>query len=349
MMKNESVFRRLLPLMLLAPTFFAACAGSYKVCTTCTIPAATHIGIRTLALANFSGDQGEAVRNRVYAKLADTKYFTLVDRNQSNIDIALGQEMELDPRYLEQLKEIHADGIITGKVVSDFKDSKGYDTVKTESGTKRKPYVSRQALLRLDFKVFDLRSGKLLAGDSISESFDKKYGGTVDNLEKVKAVFGKMMKGDLSGDKAPLATETMDNLIGAVAMAMVSEITPTEKPCAFALARDDKNGMIKKGNEFAKRGVMESAREMWEEALKGDSANPVAIHNIGVFYEAMGGLQSLKKAESQYDRATKLSDDTFYIDALARVKQAIKDREKFEDQQKLKRQKSSMAGGSDVY
>jgi tetratricopeptide (TPR) repeat protein len=338
-MKNIDLFRGLKVLSaVLVLTLINACASKPEIILPCTIPAKTSVNIRTLALANFKGEQGQMLRNRLYGKLADSKYFTLVDRNQTAIDIAIGQEIQLDPRYLEELKDVHADGILVGSVRSEFKDTKGTDR---DSKGKSYPYTIRNALLLAEFQVFDLEKGMLIAAGSVKSPFDKKYGGC-------KTVGPISICGIVPSEHLPIKSETANKLVDEAAQQIAQKIAPMETTCTFTLAEGDKNPLIERGNEFAKRGVLDSAKELWEEALQKDPSNPAACHNLGVYHETLGDLKNLEKAEKFFKNATRLSTDTFYIDSVGRIQKAIGD-EKIRIKDGLKRRKERIAGQTDVY
>jgi hypothetical protein len=159
-----------------------------------------------------------------------------------------------------------------------------------------------------------------LAADSIHQPFEKKYGGYhgLGDLGNMFQDIGKMLK-DGTQDTSkfmPMASETMNELVDGAALQMAQNISPMQTTWEFTLAGDGGNLSLKKGNEFAKRGVMDMAKKWWDKTLKDEPDNAAAHHNIGVFYEVQKDPDSLQKAEDLYIKATELSDNTLYIDAF---------------------------------
>lgn len=310
-------------------------------------------GIRTLAILKFDGRYGETVRSDFYNKLAEVQHFELIDTTQMSVLEKVIYDQIDDPRVLPALENLHADGIITGRVTADINDIRGTDQVQMKVGTGRyteqknifgkwvnveikrtvlRPvaYIIRQASLTTDFKIFDLRTRRIVATGKVTKNYNNKFGGCEE-----KALF--------SGDQLselPARNQTINELSRKVAATLVAKISPTR--ITTVVQFDDGSqyafgghNMIKRGIEFAKRGVWAEAMEIWQEVIKTEPTNSAAYYNLGVGYESFGGLKNLKIARQMYKKAAMCGDNNLYIDGVARINTAIYNFQKYEQQKKL--------------
>lgn len=327
-------------------------------------------GIRTMAVLKFDGRYGETVRGDFYDKLGEVEHFSLVDTTQADaLDKVIYDQID-DPRFLPVLEDLRADGVITGRVTADINDIYGTDQVSMKEGTgryeKKKnifgkwvnveikrtvlrpvPYIIRQASLTADFKVFDLKTKRIIATGKITESYNKKFGGRGEH-----SFSGKKLS------QLPTQDQTMHELSAKVAARLVAKISPTKVSTVVKFDEGGKFGfgghkMIKRGIEFAKRGVWEEAMEIWREVIKVEPGNAAAYYNLGVAHEGFGDLENLEIARSMYKKAARYGDNKLYIEAISRINTAIADRRKYERQRKLLREtpvkKRSKGGGVRVY
>lgn len=328
-------------------------------------------GIRTLAVLKFDGQYGETVRSDFYNKLAEVDHFSLIDTTQMNALERVIYDQIDDPRVLPALENIHADGVITGRVTAEVNDIHGSDQVQMKEGTGRYrkqknifgkwvdveikrtvlrpvPYIIRQASLTTDFKVFDLRTRRIVATGKVTENYNNKFGGSEENA---------LFYGDkLSG--LPAQNQTINELSSKVAAALVAKISPTRIATIVQFDDGSKYGfgghnMIKRGIEFAKRGSWTEAMEIWQEVIKTEPTNSAAYYNLGVGYESFGGLGNLEIARTMYKKAAMCGDDDIYIDAVARINTAISNLRRYEQQKKLLEKtpvkKSNEGSGVRVY
>ncbi len=314
-------------------------------------PAEITVGdIQTLGILKFGGPYGETVRSDFYAKLAEVEHFKLIDPGKAlALDKVVYDQID-DPRFLPALENLHADGVVTGMVTADVNDIRGSDQVPMEEGTgryrKKKnifrkwvdveimktvlkpvPYIIRQGSLTAHFKLFNLGTKQIVATGKVTETYNEKFGGNEE-----QSFFGDKLS------SLPTKDATINNLSKKVAKKLVSKISPTKIATTI---RFDKGGTMgfggnetmQRGIEFATRGLWEDALELWKEVIKKEPENAAAYYNIGVAYENSGDMKSLYTAKDMYKKALKLKDKSFYLDAVARVNNSIKDREKY-DQQK---------------
>jgi len=338
-------------LVLFAMMTLFGCAAKTKVCG--IRPAEVSMGgIRTLAVLKFDGRYGETVRSDVYSKLAEVEHFNLIDTTRMNaLDKVIYDQID-DPRFLPALEDLQADGIITGSVTADINDIRGIDQVAMKEGTGRYkkqknifgkwvhveikrtvlrpvPYVIRQASLTAAFKVFDLRTKRIIATGKVTENYNEKFGG-----KKEHAFWGKKLS------EFPAGNQAINELSAKVAAALVAKISPTEISTVVQFDDGSKYGfgghkIIKRGIEFAKRGAWEEAIEIWKEVIKVESTNAAAYYNLGVARENFGDLENLKTAKKMYKKAARYGDSNLYIEAVARINTSISDRRKYEQQKRL--------------
>ncbi len=357
-------------LILFAVMFVFGCAAKTKVYG--IKPAEISVGgIRTLAVLKFDGQHGETVRSDFYNKLAEIEHFSLIDTTQmSSLERVIYDQID-DPRVLPTLENIHADGVITGRVTADVNDIRGYDQVQMKEGTGRYkkqknifgkwvdvevkrtvlrpvPYIIRQASLTTGFKVFDLRTRKIIATGKVTENYNEKFGGSEENA----LFFGDKLS------ELPAPNQTINELSSKVAAALVAKISPTRIATIVQFDDGGKYGfgghtMIKRGIEFAKRGAWKEAMEIWKEVIKTEPTNSAAYYNLGLGYENFGGLKNLENARTMYKKAAMYGDNTLYIEAVARINTAVSNCRKYEQQKRLLEKtpvkKSDEGGGVRIY
>lgn len=330
-------------------------------------------GIRTLAILKFDGRFGESVRSDFYNKLSEVPHFKLIDTTMINsLDKVIYDQVD-DPRFLPVLEDLHADGVITGRVTTNINDIRGSDQVQMQEGTglykKEKdvfgkwreaeikktvlrpvPYVIRQASLTTDFKVFDLKTKQIIATGKVTENYNQKFGGDKE--------YALSFLGGMKLSKLPAPNQTLNELSAKVAARLVAKISPTK--VIHTIQFDDGGNfgfgghpMLKKGIEFARRGLWDEAASIWKDVLSSEPGNAAAYYNLGVANENIGDTQHLKIAQNMYKKAVKHGDKKLYLDAMARIQSAIRDRQKYEQQKKLLKQtpvkKSEEGGGLRIY
>ena len=329
-------------------------------------------GIRTLAVLKFDGKYGEAVRGDFYNKLGEVQHFKLIDISRINaLDKVIYDQVD-DPRFFPILEDLHADGVITGRVTANLNDIFGTDQVQMKEGTgqyKKKKnifgkwvdveikktvlrpvrYVIRQASLTTNFKVFDLRTKGIITTGKITENYNEKFGG-----DKEYAFLGRKMS------QLPAKNQTLNELSAEVSAQLVAKISPTEIVKVVTFDDGSKYGLgigghnlLKRGIEYAKRGAWEEAMEIWQDVIQAEPGNSAAYYNMGMAYESFGELNNLEAARSMYKKAARYGDRILYIEAVARVQAAIKDYLKYEEQKKLLKhtpvKKSQDGGGLRIY
>jgi len=199
-------------------------------------------GIRTIALLKFEGRFGETVRSYFYNKLSEVPHFNLIDTSKINALDQIAYDQVDDPRFLPDLKDLHADGVITGRVTSSINDIHGHDQIQMQEGTgqykkeknisgkwmdveikrtvlKPVPYIIRQASLTTDFKVFNLKTKQIIATGKVTENYNQKFGG---DKEYALSILGGMKLSRL-----PAPNQTLNELSAEVASRLVAKFSPT--------------------------------------------------------------------------------------------------------------------------
>ncbi len=352
MYQRGIIFRSIfwIALTLILGFFISGCA------TRATIqkirPAEISVGdIQNLGILKFGGPYGEMIRSDFYAKLAEVEHFNLIDpSNTLALDKVIYDQID-DPRLMPVLEELHADGVVTGLATASLNDMRGTDQVPMEEGTgryrKKKnifgkwvdveimktvlkpvPYIIRQGSLTAHFKLFNLSTKQIVATGKVTETYNEKFGGNEEN-----SFFGKKLS------SLPAMDATINDLSKKVAKELVKKISPTK---IATMIQFDKGGTMgfggnetmQRGIEFATRGLWEEALELWNEVIKTEPDNAAVHYNIGVAYESFGDFESLCTAKDMYKKALTLEDKDMYMDAVARVNNSIKDRQKYDMQKK---------------
>lgn len=357
MCKNRTILTLWAFMALIAMTGWFGCAAKTSVSR--IKPAEVSMGgIRTLALLKFEGRFGETVRSDFYNKLSEVPHFNLIDTSRINaLDQVIYDQVD-DPRFLPSLEDLHADGVITGRVTSNINDIRGRDQVQMQEGTGRYkkeknifgklvdveikktvlrpvPYVIRQASLTTDFKVFNLKTKQIIATGKVTQNYNQKFGG---DKEYALSILGGMKLSAL-----PAPNQTLNELSASVASRLVAKISPTEITETIEFYDGGKFGygghdMIKRGIEFAKRGLWDEAKAIWQDVIKAEPNNSAAYYNLGLAHESVGDLENLKIARTMYKKAARYGDNKLYLNAMARIQSAIKDCQKYEQQKNLLKQ-----------
>jgi len=357
MYKNLEILTLWAVIALITMTGWFGCAAKTSVSR--IKPAEVSLGgIRTLALLKFEGRFGETVRSDFYSKLSEVPHFNLIDISKTNaLDQVIYDQVD-DPRFFPDLEDLHADGVITGRVTSNINDIRGFDQVQMQEGTGRYkkeknifgkwvdveikktvlkpvPYVIRQASLTTDFKVFNLKTKQIVATGKVTENYNQKFGG---DKEYALSFLGGMK---LSG--LPARNQTLNELSANVASRLVAKISPTRVTETIEFYDGGKFGygghdMIKRGIELAKRGLWDEAKAIWQDVIKAEPNNAAAYYNLGVAHEFAGDLKNLQTARTMYKKAVRYGDNKLYLNALARIQSAIRDRQKYEQQKNILKQ-----------
>ena len=320
---------------------FALAVASWVGCIPARIlpvikPAEAYLeGMQTMAVLKFDGPQGETVRRHIYNRLSEVIYFRSIDTPQVLALESAAYGQAENPKFFHAIKELGADGVITGRVTAGIHDSHGTDQVQVKEGTghykeeknvhgqwvdveiKRTvvrpvPYINRQAYVETEYNLFDVKTMRVVVTGILKETYYEKFGG-----DKEYGSSGHRLS-DL-----PPHDGTVDELAARLATKLVARISRMK--LARMIKLDEGEGtMVKQGVELAKGGDWDEAIEIWEQEIHDNPDNAAAYYNLGVTHESLGDMKSLRTAEELYKRAVSHRHKKLYIEAAARIQRVIR-------------------------
>ena len=308
----------------------ASCAGAPVVTFQTIKPPEINIGnVSKIAVAEFEGPDGsgELAAYKLTEYLVQTNRFTVLEREKiDNILQEQGLSMTgvIDQNSAVEIgKLLGVDALIFGNVTAyKCEDEEGTRKVKKKVGTgkykrvKRKNiftgkeywaeeeimktvlvdehYKIRKGVVSVNFKVVDVKTGKLLAVKSLT--VNKEY----------KSVEGR--------GNIPAREEVLNTLLSQVMEKFAGMIAPIKITVTRKLEKGSE--YVNRGVDFAVNGLWDMAIKSWKEGLKVEPSNPSIYYNLGVAYEKMGDFIS---AGEMYKKAVELNPKKLYMEALKRV------------------------------
>ena len=159
--------------------------------------------------------------------------------------------------------------------------------------------------------MLDLRTGKIVTTGRLRETCDKKFGGDrqFDSLSR--------KLNDL-----PPASHTANELSANLAVKLVARLSRMKiaRAVKFDKGADTR---VKQGVVLAEQGAWKEAIQVWEQLIHDEPDNASAYYNLGVAYESLGDLKSLKMAGQLYERAASSQNRELYAEAVTRIKAAM--------------------------
>ena len=307
-----------------------SCAGAPVVTFQTIKPPEINIGnVSKIAVAEFEGPDGsgELAAYKLTEYLVQTNRFTVLEREK--IDKILQEQGLSMTGVIDQNSAVEigkllgVDALIFGNVTAyKCEDEEGTRKVKKKVGTgkykrvKRKNiftgkeywaeeeimktvlvdehYKIRKGVVSVNFKVVDVKTGKLLAVKSLT--VNKEY----------KSVEGR--------GNIPAREEVLNSLLSQVMEKFAGMIAPIKITVTRKLEKGSE--YVNKGVDFAVNGLWDMAIKSWKEGLKVEPSNPSIYYNLGVAYEKMGDFIS---AGEMYKKAVELNPKKLYMEALKRV------------------------------
>ena len=321
-------------------TLFLLAAATFTGCVPARIlpvlkPAEALIeDMQTMAVLKLDGPQGETVRRHVDNRLNEVIYFRSIDTPQV-IDLESEAYFQKEsPMFINAIKELGADGVITGRVTAGIHDIHGTDKVQMKEGTghykeeknvlgqwvdveiKRTvvrpvPYTNRQAYVEMEYNIFDVKTKRVVVTGILDETYDEKFGGDKEY--------------DSSGHRLsdlPSQDGTVDEMAARLATKLVARISRMKLARIIKLDEGE-DTIVKQGVELAEGGNWEKAIEIWEQEIHDNPDNAAAYYNLGVNYETLGDIKSLRTAEDLYKRAVSCRYKKLYTEAADRIKRVI--------------------------
>lgn len=329
-------------------TLLTGCATKIKI--NMLQPAEYHQAslTKTVAVLPFTGPGGQEFAAEIEGVLAsksidDKQYFTLVDR--ASIDKIMSEQQFSQSALIDQAtaakigKLVGAQGIYTGAVtVAQVKDSNYKEKRqecaqhKIERDKKGNEYegrciewrnyfvscTKRDAHFSVTPKLIDVSTAKILYSRNLSKSAASS--GCEDAsppkdeqelLEKVKEDVKKQFLKDVAPYYVTVEIKLMDS---------------TDQ-----IDSADAKDKLTQGIEFAGKGRMDGACEIWGQARIAAPNSPALLYNLGVCAESRGDADAALNLYKQADKLIGKPDDNITL-ALSRVSLAIKNRQKLTEQ-----------------
>ncbi len=270
---------------------------------------------------------GRIVTDRLVSKLVTNKYYTIIERKEiAKIleEQALSLSGVIDPnRAVEVGRLLGAEGMVMGSGTYSVQDRGKWETYKEKKVEKKRYRIYRQVDSQLTFKIVNITTGTIIASKTNRASTgktNKRYSGTgKDEKEAFKNI----------PDWHPIVDGQVEQILNRT----IKQIAPHYVMERRAIEEGDSDQM-EAAVEYAKRDLWDDAKEVWEMVSADPSSEKedrvAATYNIGLYYE-LNGL--LDVAEEYYDKAFKMSGDSKYLDARARVDRRRKELERLRQQQ----------------
>ncbi len=337
----------------LAPVLFLCVAlvgCATKVRVNMLQPAAFHEAslTKSVAVVPFSGPDGENFAAEIEGVLGsinidDRPYFSLVDRRSLDRVISeqkFSQSGLVDPGTAARLgRMVGAQGIYTGTVTAaEVKDHRyteqRRECVKYEEAKKdAKWYEGRKCL---QYRAFTVRCLKRDANFAVTPRLIDVSTGRV--LYSRNLGDAASSSGCDDGSPPKSREELLEKTKNTVKAQFRKDVAPFYVTAEIGLmdmtdgiAAPEPKESLKRGIEYASRGRLDAACEIWGAARIQAPASPALLYNLGVCAESRGDAEAALSLYRQADRLLGKPDDDITA-ALNRVSGVIKNRKKLEQQ-----------------
>lgn len=342
-----SVKKLFLSIIILILTF-AGCATKVKV--KMLQPAEYHQAslIKTVAVLPFSGPSGQEFTAEIEGILAskridDKQYFILVDR--VSIDKIMSELKFSHSGLVDQDTAakigmlVGAKGIYTGVVTASQVKDNNYRDKRQECrrheikrDKKGKEYegkciswrnysvscTKRDAIFAVTPKLIEVSTAKILYSRNLSASANSS--GCEDTAPP------KSEQELLSAIKGNVKRQFIKDIAPYYITAEIKLMDSTEK-----IDSSEAKDKLKNGIDYADKGRMDSACELWEQAKILAPGAPAILYNLGVCAESRGDADAALSLYKQADTIIGKPDDDVIL-ALNRVSLAVKNRQKLTEQ-----------------
>ncbi len=349
-LRGKSCFFKclVLPVLCVALLAFSGCATKIKV--NMLQPAQYHEASLTKAVAvlPFSGPGGREFAAEIEGVLVGIgidgkQYFTLVDRtsiDKSISEMKFSQSGLVDQKTAVKLgKMIGAQGIYTGVISQNNYDDSPFTETRSECvryeqkrDDKGRIYqgaclqwrhypvrcTKRVANFAVSPKLVDVTTSRILYSRNLSATTNST--GCEDTrpvqsemvlLEQAKDSVRKEFRRDIAPYYVTREIRLMDSTDGITSKEAIDK--------------------LKRGMEYADKGRMDSACELWGEARNIAANSHALLYNLGVCAESRGDLDAALSLYKQSDRILGKPDDDISL-ALGRAGESIKNRNKLKEQ-----------------
>lgn len=335
---------------LLMMALFTGCATQIRM--NMLLPAEYHEAslTRTVAVLPFSGPDGAATSAEFEAVLGginidNKQYFTLVDRSSIDKTISelkLAQSGLVDAGTAAKIGGlVGAQGIYAGVVTQaawndgPYKETrqdcvqreiKRDDKGRTYEGSCirwRSHQVSctkRVAGFACSAKLIEVRTSRILYAQNLSGTADasgcedgKPLPGGPELLQKAKEIAKTEFRKNVAPHYVTKEVSLMDDTAG--------------------ITSGDAKDKLKRGIEYAGKGRMDQACELWGESRILSPSAPSVLYDLGVCAESRGDFDAALKLYREADKQLGKPDDRITL-ALNRMNDAITNRTKLQQQLK---------------
>jgi len=272
---------------------------------------------------------GSDVSDMFVAKLVNNKFYTVIEREEiSKIleEQALGLSGVIDETTAAEIgKLLGAEGLVMGSGTYSVTDKGAWETYKEKKVEKKRFRISRNVDVKLTFKVINVTTGSIIASATNTSSNGR------NNRSSNASSTGKNESEALRN--VPDWRPIVDGLVNKILNQTIRQLAPhyvTE-------SRDIEEGessVMEAAVEYAKRGLWEDAKDLFDSVLEDPRAEKddhiAATYNIGLYYEINGQLD---EAEEYFDKSFKISGDSKFLDARARIQKRRKEIQRLNEQQ----------------
>jgi curli biogenesis system outer membrane secretion channel CsgG len=315
---------------------------------------------RSLAVVDFDGpgNSGAVVADRLTAAILKADYFTMMERSRIQeilSEQALGLTGAIDMETAPEVGQIlGVKALIFGTVGAyEVEDVSGSEKVKKQVWTgeyekdedgniiyektlfgkvkKKKyeevyvdqPYIIRSGTVQVSFRVVDVQTAEILAGETKAASYSKKVTSDTDGDGDLELILKLLLASAESDELEDL--KPRNAILSSLTDQVVAEFVPVVAPYRVTVTKTFEKGSrrTKQAITLAQSGLPDKALPIFEDEVQSDPSEKT-FYNLGVCYEMLGRLED---AETQYDRAVSLDPKKLYIQALKDIRIAIKDRE----------------------
>jgi len=305
---------------------------------------------KTVAVLPFGGPDGQAASAEFEAVLGginidDKQYFTVVDRSSIDKTIAelkLAQSGLVDAGTAARIGDlVGAQGIYTGVVTQSTWNDSHYRETRQECaqheikydargriyegkclrwGSRPVSCVKRVATFACSPKLIEVRTGRVLYANNLSGSADasqcedgKPLPAGPELLVKAREIVKTQLRKDVAPHYVTRQISLMDETTG--------------------MTSGEAKDKLKQGIEYASKGRMDQACELWGTARILSPNAPSVLFDLGVCAESRGDSDVALNLYREADKQLGKPDDRITL-ALNRMSEAIKNRKRLEEQLK---------------
>lgn len=327
---------------------FSGCATKVRI--NMLQPAQYHDASLTKAVAvlPFSGPEGREFAAELESVLSgigidDKQYFTLVDRASLDkvlSEMKFSQSGLVDEKTAVKLgKLVGAQGIYTGVVNRNNYDDSRY-TERRQTCTQYEQRRDKDGNLYqggcLRWRTYTVRCTKRVATFAVTPRLVDVTTGRViysRNLSALKSSSGcedtRPVQSDmvlLEQAKEQVKQEFRRDIAPYYVTREIRLIDSTD-----GIESKEAKDKLKRGMEYADKGRMDNACELWGEARNIAPGSYALLYNLGVCAESRGDLDAALSLYKQSDKILGKPDEDITL-ALARVNESIKNRSKLKEE-----------------